>query len=108
MSIRWNPPVAPSAKEEKILSRCRAKKLYAFLRRHRHELLDERFQDDLATMYGAQPEGGSEAVSPVLLAMATILQAAFHVSDADAVEQTEHDRRWQMVLDCLDDEKAPF
>jgi len=108
MSIRWKPPVEASEHEQKILSRCKAKKLYAFLRGHRHELFDEAFQSELGSMYGPQSQGGSDAVAPALLAMVTILQAAFHVSDADAVEEAEHDRRWKMVLDCLDDEAAPF
>ena len=108
MSIRWNPPITPSAREEKVLKRCKAKKLYVFLRNHRHELFDASFQEELASMYGPQPERGSEAVPPALLAMVTLLQAAFHVSDADAVEQAEHDRRWQMLLDCLGEDEAPF
>jgi hypothetical protein len=108
MSIRWNPPVAASAAEEKILKRCKAKKLYVFLRRHRHELFDEAFQAELASMYGPQLAGGSDAVPPALLAMVTLLQAAFHVSDADAVEEAENDRRWKMLLDSLDDEESPF
>lgn len=108
MSIRWNPPVAATAREEKILKRCKAKKLYVFLRTHRHELFDESFQEELSSMYGPQLDGGSPAVPPALLAMVTLLQAAFHVSDADAVEQAQHDRRWQMLLDCLGDEETPF
>src|SRR5215813_9428947 len=108
MSIRWRPPVNPSAREEKILKRCKAKKLYVFLRSHRHELFDEDFQAELASMYGPQPMGGSEAVPPALLAMVTLLQAAFRISDADAVEQAENDLRWQMLLDCLGEDRAPF
>jgi hypothetical protein len=108
MSIRWKPPVEPSPREQEILSRCKAKKLYVFLRAHRHELFDEGFQDELASMYGPQAQGGSDAVPPALLAMVTILQAAFHVSDADAVEEADNDRRWQMLLDCLDRDGAPL
>jgi len=108
MSTHWNPPIEPSPREQKILSRSKAKKLYAFLRAHRHELFDEAFQQELSSMYGPQAPGGSEAVPPALLAMVTILQAAFHVSDADAVEEADNDRRWQMVLDCLDHDGAPF
>lgn len=40
--------------------------------------------------------------------MVTILQAMQGISDAAAVEQAIFDRRWQMVLDCLGEEKAPF
>jgi hypothetical protein len=108
MSLRWHPPVTPSAREQAILARCKARKLYVFLRTHRHELFDDAFQDELASMYGRQAPGGTDAVPPALLAMVTILQAAFHVGDADAVEQADNDRRWKMVLDSLDEEDAPF
>lgn len=108
MSLRWHPPVTPSAREQKILARCKARKLYVFLRAHRHELFDDAFQDELASMYGQQVVGGSDAVPPALLAMVTILQAAFHVGDADAVEQADNDLRWKMVLDSLAEEEAPF
>jgi hypothetical protein len=36
------------------------------------------------------------------LAMVTLLQAYQQSSDAAAVEHALLDRRWQMVLDCLD------
>jgi IS5 family transposase len=108
MSLRWNPPVELSAAEEGVMKRCKAKKLFVFLRLHRHELFDEALQGQLAAMYGAQPESGSEVVPPALLAMVTILQAAFGVSDADAVEDAAMNRRWQLVLGCLGAEDAPF
>lgn len=43
-----------------------------------------------------------------MLATATILQALVGESDAGAVEAAIADRRWQMVLDCLGSEDAPF
>ena len=42
------------------------------------------------------------------MAMALILQGYLGVSDADAVELTVVDLRWQMVLDRLGEEKAAF
>jgi hypothetical protein len=108
MSLRWNPPVLLSPEEESIAKRCKAKKLFVFLRKHRHELFDEEFQAQLAAMYGAQPRGGSDVVPPALLAMVTILQAAFGTSDADAVEEASMNRRWQLVLGCLSTRDAPF
>ena len=30
------------------------------------------------------------------------------ISDDEVIEELEMDRRWQLVLDCLDEEKAPF
>jgi transposase len=42
------------------------------------------------------------------LALATILQAYTGVSDDEVIEVTLMDRRWQLVLDCLDTDQAPF
>jgi hypothetical protein len=44
----------------------------------------------------------------VQLALATIEQAYTGVSDDEVIEATLMDRRWQLVLDCLDIEQAPF
>src|SRR2546428_7299788 len=43
-----------------------------------------------------------------MLALALILQAYMGVSDDEVIEATVMDRRWQLVLDCLDTEQAPF
>jgi hypothetical protein len=43
-----------------------------------------------------------------MLALAIILQAYTGVSDDEAIEATLMDRRWQLVLDCLDTEQEPF
>lgn len=40
--------------------------------------------------------------------MVTLLQAAFGVSDADAVEEAATNLRWQLVLGCLGADAAPF
>jgi hypothetical protein len=45
---------------------------------------------------------------PALLALATMLQAYTGVRDDEVMEATVMDRRWQLVLDCLDCEQAPF
>jgi nucleotide-binding universal stress UspA family protein len=47
-------------------------------------------------------------VPPALLAMVTLLQAYLKVSDAEAVELSVMDRRWQLVLDCLEATEPPF
>jgi hypothetical protein len=47
-------------------------------------------------------------VSPAQLALATILQAYTGVSDDEVIEATVMDRRWQLVLDCMDHAQAPF
>ena len=45
---------------------------------------------------------------PAQLALATILQAYTGVSDDEVIEALVMDRRWQLVLDCLDCQQAPF
>jgi hypothetical protein len=47
----WQPPVELSMQEEQIVKRIRKAKLFVFLRYHRHELLDETFQKELAYLY---------------------------------------------------------
>jgi transposase len=42
------------------------------------------------------------------LALATILQAYTGVSDDEVIEATTMDRRWQLVLGCLDCQEPPF
>ena len=85
----------------------RTRKLFAFLRRHRHEIFDEAFQDELATMY-RDTGAGSEPRPPALLAMVVLLQAYLKTSDAEAVELVMMDRRWQLVLDCAGAEAPLF
>lgn len=107
-AIRWSPTPKLSKTEDRICARCkRSGRLYAFLRRHRHELFDEPFQAELAEMY-ADSAKGHPPVPPALLAMVTILQAADGVSDEGAVNEATFDLRWQMVLDCMGAESAPF
>ncbi len=42
------------------------------------------------------------------MALATILQAYTGASDDEVIEATTMDRRWQLVLDCLDTEEPPI
>jgi fructose-specific component phosphotransferase system IIB-like protein len=51
---------------------------------------------------------GNLPFPPAQLALATIVQAYTGVSDDEVIEATLMDRRWQLVLDCLDAEQAPF
>jgi hypothetical protein len=85
----------------------RTGRLFAFMRKHRHELFDDAFQDELARMYSDMPRG-TPPKPPALLAMVTLLQAYERKSDAAAVEETVFDRRWQMVLDCLGTDDPVF
>lgn len=101
---RWTPPVQTSRKEQLLLKRLtRTKKLFAFLRLHRHELFDDEFQAELEGMYRSTG-AGCEPLPPALLCMVSLLQAYTDTSDAEAVELTVVDARWQMVLDCMNAE----
>src|SRR6266487_1241414 len=84
----WRPPVEPSPAEQAVIKAVRRARLFVCLRQHRHELFDEEFQAELA--------------------LATIVQAYAGVSDDEVIEATVMDRRWQLVLDCLDADQPPF
>lgn len=103
----WSPPVELSPSEQAIVKRIRRAKLFVFLREWRHELFDAAFQEELAAAYAASGLG-RPAVLPARLALATVLQAYVGCSDDEVVEATMMDRRWQLVLDCLDQSEAPF
>lgn len=103
----WKPPVTLSPQEEQIVHKIRKAKLFVFLRHHRHDLFDEAFQKELASLY-RPAERGQPPVAPAMLALALILEAYTGVSDDEVIEATVMDRRWQLVLDCLDTEHAPF
>jgi hypothetical protein len=103
----WRPPVEPSRLERAVMERTKRARLFVWLRRHRHELLDEALQTELAGMYADQ-RVGQPPVAPGMLALVTILQAYTGASDAEAVEAAVMDRRWQLVLDCMDVATAPF
>ena len=105
--LLWQPPVELSQQEEQIVKRIRKAKLFLFLRHHRHELFDKAFQQELASLY-RPAERGQPPVAPAMLALALILEAYTGVSDDEVIEATVMDRRWQLVLDCLDTEEAPF
>src|SRR5262247_4419546 len=105
---RWNPRQTYTKHEEWLMRRLgRTRKLFAFLRAQRQELFDDAFQAELETMY-RDTGAGKPPVPPALLAMVTLLQAYLGVSDAEAVELSVMDRRWQLVLDCLEAAEPPF
>jgi hypothetical protein len=102
--MRWNPRTSES--EEKVASKLRkASVFYRFLWSIRDELFSAEFQDELVASY--QPRG-QDPCPPALLAMVMLLQRYDGISDADAVDAAENDRRWQLVLGTLGQEKAPF
>ena len=103
----WNPPIDWSEKEAKIVKLIKRAKLFTFLREIRHLLFDEEFQEELSQMY-AEAVTGHPPVPPAQLALTVILQAYTKASDAEAIEALTMDKRWQLVVDCLDCEQAPF
>jgi IS5 family transposase len=103
----WSPPVALDEAEQKLLRLCKKAPLFAFLRAVRLDLFDAPFQVQLQGMYKDSPRG-QPPVPPALLAMASVLQAATGVSDAEAARLAATDRCWQMVLGTLGAEEAPF
>ena len=105
---RWKPPIETSKKEDMLLKRAkRSRKLFAFLRLHRHELFDDAFQSELEALY-RDSGAGAEPVPPALLCMALLLQGYLGTSDAEAIELTVVDARWQMVLDRNGAEEPAF
>ena len=105
---RWNPPVAPTRQEQFLLKRLgRVRKLLGFLRVQRHELFNDAFQDELASMYRTTG-AGKDALPPAMMAMAMLVQGYLGISDAEMVELTVVDLRVQMVLGCLGTEAPAF
>ena len=105
---RWAPREDYTKQEERLLHRLRkTRKLFAFLRDHRRELFDDAFQAELESMYRSTG-AGKAPTAPALLAMVVILQGYLGISDAEAVDLTVMDLRWQMVLDRLGAEKPAF
>jgi hypothetical protein len=109
MEIRsWSPRDEYTEEEKRLLKRLRRnKKLFAFLRQHRQELVDETFQAELESMY-RDTGAGKEPVMPAMMAMAVLLQEYAGVSDAEAVELTVMDKRWQLVLGRLGESTPAF
>ena len=105
--VPWNPPIELSSSEQQVAKRIRKAKLFLLLREIRHELFDEKFQEELASIF-KDSSAGKCPVPPAQLALAIILQAYTGVSDDELIEALIMDRRWQLALDCLDCEQAPF
>jgi len=102
--MRWSPKASDA--EKKVAAKLRkASAFYRFLWEIRDELFSPAFQDELAASY--QPRG-QEPCPPALLAMVMLLQRYDGLSDADAVDAAENDRRWQLVLGTLGRDEAPF
>jgi hypothetical protein len=105
---RWNPKQELSKRERLLMKRLkRTRKLFGFLRLYRREIFDDGFQGELEQMY-RQTGAGEEPLAPAMMCMAVLLQGYISVSDAEAVEMTVVDMRWQLVLDCLGTEEPLF
>jgi len=105
---RWKPRIEITKKEQLILKRLgRVRALFGFLREKRHVIFDDAFQGRLEDMY-RRSGAGDEPHPPALLCMVILLQGYVGASDAEAVELSVMDRRWQLVLDGLDAEEPLF
>ena len=107
MSMVWEPVVELSKVEQFVVKHCKIRPLFVYLRAHRHEIFDEAMQAKLIAAYGVRRRG-EPPIAPAQLAMAALLQAAFNVPDREVPTLLVMDRRWQMVLDCLDAEVSPL
>jgi hypothetical protein len=105
---RWSPPVELTKQEQMLMKRLkRVRALFGFLRQQRHVLFDDAFQEALAGMY-RETGAGDEPLPPAMLCMALLLQGYVGASDAEAVECSVVDLRWQMVLGCLGTTEPAF
>jgi hypothetical protein len=103
--MRWTPPHG-SARERRVADKLRAaSRFYRFLWEIREELFADGFEGELIESYCPR---GQAPCPPAMLAMVMLLQRYDALSDADAVEASENDRRWQLVLGTLGEESAPF
>lgn len=103
--MHWKPPVG-SAREERVARKLRpSSRFYRFLWEIRGELFAGGLEEKLIAAY--EPRG-QQPCPPAMLAMATLLQRYEGISDADAVDAAENDRRWQLVLGVLGAEESPF
>jgi hypothetical protein len=91
--MRWHPSTTFTRQEQFLMKRLtRTRKLFSFLREHRHELFDDAFQGELESMYRGTG-AGKEPVPPAVLAMVVLLQGYHGISDAEAVEMSVVDLR---------------
>jgi hypothetical protein len=105
----WSPPVDLSPREKSLVRLLkRTGRFFAFLREVRHRIFDVETQQLLGALYDTETDEGRPPLPAALLATVTLLQAYDQASDAVAVQNAVLDLRWQLVLDCLGAEEAPF
>jgi hypothetical protein len=101
---RWKPTVAQSGYEQRLLKLAgKSRKLFVFMREHRHELFDDAFQAELEEMY-RQTGQGQLPRPPAMMCMGLLLQAYLQTSDAEAVRLSATDRCWQAVLGTIEED----
>ena len=64
----WHPPVELLCAEQTIITCIKRAKLFVFLRYHRHELFNDAFQEELATLYTPSLRG-QPPIPPAQLAV---------------------------------------
>ena len=85
---RWHPKTETTPQEEFLLKRLRrTRKLFAFLRLHRHELFDEAFQAELE---GVLPVVMRELVWPFAITREPQGNPLGASHDATAVRRSNH------------------
>lgn len=107
MTDSWEPKEELSDAEVRLLKLCKKQKLWEFLRRYRHMIVDEEVRHWLREMY-ADKSRGTPPIAPERLLLAMLLQVGFDVADHEVPTLTSVDRRWQMVLDLLPSESPAF
>ena len=107
MSEVWEPEEELSPSEEQLLKLCKKQKLWSFLRRYRHIIVDDEVREWLREMY-ADKSRGTPPVAPERLLFALLLQVGFGVADHEVPTLTAVDRRWQMVLDLRPSDSPAF
>src|SRR5262249_55211920 len=97
----WSPPIELSPDEQAVVKLIRRAKLFVGAGAQGVRLSHGGFRAELP---GVDEGGrvGPPPVPPAKLALATIVQAYTSSSDDEAIECMVMDRRWQLVLDCLD------
>lgn len=98
MATSLSAEQALSPREQRIVKLCKKRRLFVFLRLHRHLIFDDEVVGKLHEMYGS---GGRPAHDPVCLGLAMLLQVALDVADHEVPTLTAVDSRWRMVLGLL-------
>jgi hypothetical protein len=100
---RWSPPVELSEREKNLFRLAsKSRKLFLFLREHRHEIIDDAFQSELESIYRDSGQG-EEPQPPGMMCMGLLLAGYQRASDAEAVRLSAHDVCWRSVLNTLGD-----